>query len=334
LHMARRVGFGVWPNMAIGDALAAVREAEKRGFESAWIVESSLTPGKDAVSYLGALAVSTQRIGLATGVINLFSRSATLVASTMATLDEMSKGRIILGIGTGHWLISSYHSITFQEPLARMREYVEVFRKLVSGERVDYEGKHLRVKGLKLNLQPFRQRIPVYVATVSERLARVAGEVADGVLFVLTSPAKVTELVKTVREGAESAGRSFDDVDVACYLPTFMMKDAEKAMRGARHTVASYGRSIHYRRLYRRMGYRKEADLLKDAWTSGELEKAIAQVTERMAKELVVVGSSEECLKRVEDFRRAGVKLPIVQPLYTPGDLDSNVKPCISAFGT
>ncbi len=319
--------------MPITDTLTAVREAEKRGFESAWVIESSLTPGKDAISYLGALSVSTERIGLATGVINPFSRSATLIASTMATLDEMSKGRIILGIGTGHWVISSYHSIDFRDPLNRMREYIDVIQKLESGTQVNYEGKYLHVKNLKLNLQPFRERIPIYVATVSERLARVAGEVADGVLFVLVSPSRVKELVKAVREGTESANRSFDAVDVACYLPTFLMKDGEKAMKGARQTVAGYGRSVHYRRLYRKMGYRKEADLLRDAWAKGNIETALSQVPEQMAQELILVGSPDDCIKRVEEYRRAGVKLPLIQPSYTPGDLDSNVRPSIETFG-
>jgi len=324
----------VWSNMPIGDALTSVREAEKRGFESAWVIESSLTPGKDAISCLGALAVSTDRIRLATGVINLFSRSAALIASTMATLDEMSKGRMILGIGTGHVVITPYHSIEFRDPLNRMREYLAVFNQLVAGDNVNYEGRYLHVKNLKLNLQPFRKKIPVYVATVGERLAKVAGEIADGVLFVLTSPARTAELVKAAEEGARKAGRSLDDIDVACYLPTFIMADAEKAMKGARQTVAGYGRSVFYRRLYRKMGFKIEADHLKDAWARGGMEDAIAQIPEPMAKELVLVGSPEGCVRRVEEYRRAGVKLPLIQPFYSPGDLNSNVKPCIEAFGT
>ena len=328
------MAFGVWPNMPIVDTLASVKEAEKRGFESAWVVESSLAPAKDAISYLGAFAVSTDHIGLATGVINIFSRSATLIASSLATLDEMSKGRMILGIGTGHVAITPYHSVKFRDPLNRMREYVTVFRQLISGGSVKFQGKHLRVDGLKLGLQPFRQHIPVYIATVGERLARVAGEIADGVLFVLTSPPQVAELVKAVREGAEAAGRSSHDVDVACYLPTFMMKDGEKSMRGARQTVAGYGRSVFYRRLYRKMGYPKEAELLREAWIRGDMEQAIARVPERMARELVLVGSPDECVRRVEEYKRAGVELPVIQPFYVLGDLDSNVRPSIKAFGT
>jgi len=320
--------------MTIGDTLTSVKEAEKRGFESAWVVESSLTPGKDAISYLGALSVSTERIGLATGIINVFSRSVTLIASTMATLDEMSKARMILGIGTGHWVISPYHSMDFSDPINRMREYIDVFRKLVGGSQVNYEGKHIQIRNLKLNLQPVRQRIPIYVATVSERLASVAGEIADGVIFVLVSPNRARELVKAVQEGAEKANRPFGEVDVACYLPTFLMEDGERVMKEARQTVAGYGRSIHYRRLYRKMGYRQEADLLKEAWAKGGMENALLQVPERMARDLLIVGSSQDCLKRVNEYRRAGVKLPVIQPSYTPGDLDSNVRPCIETFGS
>lgn len=328
-----RVGFGVWPGMPISDAITAVRKAEKQGFESAWVVESSLTPGKDAISYLGALAVTTERIQLASGVINPFSRSPTLIASTMATLDEMSKGRMILGLGTGHVVIAPFHSVAFHDPLERVREYVEVFRRLIAGNAVNYEGKHVHIKNLKLNLQPHRKRIPVYLAAVSERLAKVAGEIADGVLFVLVTPSRVTQLVSALREGAKVAGLASDSLDVASYLPAFVMEDREKAMMAARQTVAGYARSIFYRRLYRRMGFRKEADSLKEAWEKAGMEEAIGCVPDRMAKELVLVGSAEECLKRVEEYRRAGVGLPVIQPFYSPVDPESNVNLCLRIFG-
>jgi alkanesulfonate monooxygenase SsuD/methylene tetrahydromethanopterin reductase-like flavin-dependent oxidoreductase (luciferase family) len=320
--------------MPINDAMTAVREAERRGFESAWIVESSLTPGKDAISYLGALAVSTERIKLATGVINIFSRSATLIASTMATLDEMSKGRMILGIGTGHWVMSPYHSVEFHDPLNRMREYIAVNRQLTTGSDVNFPGKQVNIRKLKLNIRPYRQRIPIYVATVSEKLARIAGEIADGVLLVLVTPTRLTELVKAAHEGAESVKRSTDSVDIACYLPTFFMGDHEKALAQARQTIAGYGRSKHYRRLYRNMGYSKEADLLKEAWSTTGMENAMSQVPETMVRDLVLVGSREDCIKRVGEYRRSGANLIVVQPAYAPADLDSNVRPCIDAFGS
>jgi alkanesulfonate monooxygenase SsuD/methylene tetrahydromethanopterin reductase-like flavin-dependent oxidoreductase (luciferase family) len=320
--------------MPFRDAVISVKEAEKRGFESTWIVESTLNPGKDAVSYLGALAVSTERIQLATGVITPFSRSITLIASTMATLDEISNGRIILGIGTGHIQTSSYHSIDFRDPLIRIREYVEVFQQLINGSSVNHEGRCLRIQNLKLNVHPIRQRIPVYLATVSEQLARIAGEIADGVIFIMTSPLRVGQLVNAVAAGAESAGRSISEVDVACYLPCFMMEDRETSLRAARHTVAGYGRSVFYRRLYRKMGYRKEADLVKDAWEKGDVENAISQVPEPMARDLTVVGSPEECVRRIEEYRRIGVKLPIIQAFYGQGDLESNVMMCLRTFGT
>ena len=327
-----RVGFGVWSNMPIGDAMACVKEAEKQGFESTWVVESSLTPGKDAVSYLGALAVSTKHIRLATGAINIFSRSATLIASTMATLDEMSKGRMILGIGTGHDVVTGYHSIRFQDPLNRILEYVEVFRQLVRGGTVNYKGNYIQIENLKLNLQPYREKIPVYVATVGRRLARIAGEVADGVLFVLTSPSRVGELTESVREGARDAGRAMDDVDVACYLPTFAMEDTETALRVARQTVAGYARSKFYRRLYAKMGYGKEAQQLAEAWAKAGMQEAVSTVPERMARELVLVGTLDECKRRLAEYRRLGVKLPVIQPYYTLGDLNSNVRRCIERF--
>lgn len=327
-----RIGLCLSPNMAITDALQAVKHAEERGYESAWVVESSLAPGADAISTLGALAISTKKIALATGVINIFSRSATLIASTMASLDLMSNGRMILGIGTGHAFTTHYHSVKFSDPLDRMREYIDVFRRLVAGERVNFIGKHLQITDLKLNLNPYRKRIPVYVATVSEKLARIAGEIADGVLFVLTSPLKVRELVKAAREGVARSGRQFEEFDIANYLPVFMVDDADNCMRAARRTLVHYGKSKFYRRLYRSMGYRKEADLLKEAWAKGDIENAELLLPERMVKDLLIIGSREECMGRINEYRIAGVKLPLIQPFYTPGNLESGVTPTIDTF--
>jgi len=318
--------------MLVNDVVEAVREAEAAGFESAWVAESSLMPGRDAISYLGALAVSTERIRLATGIINVFSRSATLIASTLATLDEMSSGRMILGIGTGHAVMGDYHSVPFKEPVSRLREYVSVIRKLVAGEQVNFEGEYVAVRGLKLNVRPSREGIPVYVATVSERLAEAAGEFADGVLFFLMNPARVRELSESVARGAKSVGRSADDVDVACYLPVFAMSDPNESIQLARQTVASYARSIFYRRLFRRMGFRKETAAVKEAWDRGGV--AASEVPEHMAKDLVIVGSPDQCRKRLEDYLAAGVRLPIIQPYCRAGDLDSNVRPTVEAFSS
>jgi alkanesulfonate monooxygenase SsuD/methylene tetrahydromethanopterin reductase-like flavin-dependent oxidoreductase (luciferase family) len=327
-----KLGLGIWPNMQVRDAIRASREAEKVGFDSVWVVESSLNPGKDAISYLGALSVSTDKIRLGSGVINLFSRSATLIASTMATLDEISGGRIILGIGTGHSVINEYHSVKFSDPVQRMREYVEVIRMLVNGERVSYDGRDVRVEGLKLNLNPIRCRIPIYIATVSEQLARLAGEIGDGVIFVLNSASRIGYLVEATLEGARRAGKPASDIEISCYLPTFMMNDVEEATDAAKRTVANYGRSKFYRRLYGRMGYKAEAELLAESWKKGDSKRALDSVGEKMAKDLTIVGSESECLKRVEDYRRAGITLPIIQPCYVKNEIDSNVMKCINVF--
>lgn len=329
-YAMERTGFGVWPAMTMAETMEATKVAEENGFESAWVVESSLNPGKDSISVLGGLAVTTQKIKLGTGIINIFSRTATLVASTAATLDDMSGGRMILGLGTGHRVMGQYHSVEFDDPLMRMREYVTTIKKLVAGEVCNFEGRFVSVKNLKLNLQPVRKKIPIYVAAVSPKMARLAGEIGDGSFSVLNSPRQMEQLIAEVKKGAEAAGRSFNEVDIVCYLPAFIMEDYERALSAARRVIANYGSSIFYRRLYKRMGYGREAELMEAAWRKGSLEEAQTAVNEKMAKDITLLGTTEECRKRIGEYRRAGVKLPVIQPFHVAGNLTANVIPSLN----
>jgi alkanesulfonate monooxygenase SsuD/methylene tetrahydromethanopterin reductase-like flavin-dependent oxidoreductase (luciferase family) len=324
------VGYGVWPTMPFPDILHSVKEAESTGLVSAWVVESTLNPSRDCVSILGALAAHTSRIMLGTGIINIFTRTPTLIASTAATLDQMSGGRVILGLGSGHRdQIRNFHSVPFERPLQRMREYVQAIKSVLTNEVANFQGEFVKISGLRLGVRPSGESIPILVASVGRRMAEIAGEVADGAILTLVSPARARELRDSMEAGAKSAGRDPRQLKIACYLPTFLGDNRPSAVQSAKKVVGSYAASPFYRRLFVEMGYPKEARAIANSYAESKLSEVPNHVTEEMAEAITVIGTAEDCRRRIEEYRHAGVNIPILQPLHTGGTIERNVLPAL-----
>src|SRR5438445_8848419 len=151
-------------SLAFPEAVELAQRAEALGFESVWMPEAY---GTDAVSILGALAARTERIRLGTGIVNVFSRMPALLAQTAATLDLISGGRFILGLGTsGHQVVSGWHGMAFDRPLVRMRESIAIVREVLRRERLEFRGEVFQLdKGLKLLARPVRATVPIFLAT-------------------------------------------------------------------------------------------------------------------------------------------------------------------------
>src|SRR6266700_1070368 len=166
-------------SLAFPEAVELAQRAEALGFESVWMPEAY---GTDAISILGALAARTQRIRLGTGIVNVFSRTPALLAQTAATLDLISGGRFILGLGTsGHQVVSGWHGMAFDQPLLRMRETIAIVRQVLRRDRLIFEGEVFHLdKGLKLLARPVRDTVPIFLATLTPGGLRLTGELADG----------------------------------------------------------------------------------------------------------------------------------------------------------
>ena len=204
------------------------RLAEARGYESIWVPEGS---GKDAFSQLTAYALSTQRVQLGTGIAIIYSRTPSLLAMTAGTLDHASGQRAILGLGIGHRQgIEQGHGVTFGRPMRRMREYVATIRAILRGENIP-EATEMPVKRFRLEFTPERATLPIYVAALGPRMCQLAGEIADGVLMNWATTTYVKEAIGNVRLGAERAGRTSADVDIACYIRAAVGPDVSGHVR-------------------------------------------------------------------------------------------------------
>jgi F420-dependent oxidoreductase-like protein len=209
--------------------IAFVQAADRLGYDVLWIAE---VYGWDAFTVLTDIACHTERIKLGTGIINVFSRSPALIAQSAASLDHISGGRFILGLGTsGHQVIEGWHGVKFERGVRRLRETAEIVRTILKRERVTFEGEIFQLgMGLKLITHPVRDQIPIYLATLTPAGIALAGEIADGWIPVFFSPRHwETVLRPSLAKGAERAGRSLDELSICVYQTVVVTDDVEAA---------------------------------------------------------------------------------------------------------
>src|SRR5881275_1598825 len=237
MHLGLHIGY--WGlGLTADEQLRLVREAESLGVDSVWSAEAY---GSDAATVLGWLAAQTESIKLGSAIFQMPGRSPAMTAMTAATIDQLSNGRMILGIGSsGPQVAEGWHGQRFARQLQRTREYVAVVRMALARERVEFHGETLELplpdgpgKALKLTISPVQERIPVYLAAIGPKNTALAGEIADGWIPTLFSPEHVSELRPLLEEGAQRSGKSLADFDIAPTVSLCITDDLE----GARNTM-------------------------------------------------------------------------------------------------
>src|SRR6266481_9522585 len=189
------------------------RVADEAGAHSIWVAEAW---GRDAFTSLTLLAEHTRRIGLATGIVNTYSRTPGALAQHFATLDELSGGRMIIGLGTsGPQVIEHFHGVTFNPPLTRMREYVDIINLLMAGQPLNYDGKLFKLsRGFTLRFEPVRKHIPIYIASLNRKSVEYTAQAADGWMPVMIPLRGLRQTIDGFRAIVQAAGRSPSAVTV------------------------------------------------------------------------------------------------------------------------
>ncbi len=295
------------------ELIKVAQAAESLGYETIFMAESW---GRDVFTLLTLLALNTKRIKLATGIAGIWARSPTMTAQTAASLDNMSDGRFILGLGTGNPLVvEEWHGQEFKRPLQRTREFTEIVRMVISGQRLDYQGKLFKFNG---SFQPVnkgpRDRIPVYIAAIGPRLTELAGEIADGWMPVYAVLPKFHILKGHLDIGAQRAGRDPSAIDIALCIVTCVDEDEEWARLQFRERLALRvgGMGDRYHDLMCRSGFKEEADGIRATWTQGDHKRAAALVTDEMVDNMTIIGKPELCRERLETCYSVGVNMPIL----------------------
>ncbi len=317
----RRLGLYL-QDMHIRDMVSYSRIAEQYGFESVWVAESRLA--RDAVVPATAIATDTNRIKVGTGVINTWTRNAALIAQTFATLDELSNGRVLLGLGAWWDPLARKVGIKRTKPLQCMREYVQIIRSLLRAEEVNFEGEFVKMDGVKLDMlhgtgeRP--RAIPIFVGGTGFKMLELAGEIADGVLLnYLVSPKYNEDALSSIKRGAEKAGRRMDEIDTAQLIACSVDEDPDKAVRLAKnHVTMTLGQQPH---IMKASGVKDEliraVQERMGGWPAkpGGIERATELVPDDVVRMLTASGSPEDCRKKIAEYVATGCKSPLLLPL-------------------
>jgi F420-dependent oxidoreductase-like protein len=321
------LNLGYWGlGLTAADQAALALEAEAAGFDSIWTAEAY---GSDAATPLAWFAAKTERVKLGAAILQMPGRSPAMTAMTAVTLDHLSGGRFLLGIGTsGPQVAEGWHGQRFGKQLARTREYVEIVRKALARERLVYEGETYTLplpdgpgKALKLMLGPVQERMPIYIAAIGPKNTQLTGEIADGWLPVFFSPEHVGDSRALLEEGAARAGRSLNGFDIAPTVQVSIDDDVDRARDVMRPFVALYVGGMgsreknFYNELVRRYGFEEAAREIQDLYLDGKKEEAAAAIPPALIDQVTIAGPREKVRERLEVYRSAGVGTLIVSPM-------------------
>ena len=266
--------------------------------------------GEDAFTSLAQLAAITSRIRIGTSIVPIFARSPANIAMTALNMDVMSEGRFFLGLGaSGQLVIEDLHGEAFEKPLTRMREYIDIIRKAMRGERLDHDGEFFQIKRFRLRFEAYRPNLPIYIASLSPRTLRMTGELADGWLPIYLAPSRMQAVVADLKAGAEAAGRSLDDITISPQVSIYVTDDIPKARDTERHHIAFYigGMGVFYHQYMHRIGFGEESDLIREAYLARERDRAAQLVTDEMVDAMTIIGNPQQCRDQMQTFFDAGV---------------------------
>lgn len=316
--MAERFGLGVTNCRTAQNVVDAVAEAERLGAEIAFIAEDINC--RDAFQLASLSARATSRIRLSTGVVNPFTRNPTSLAMAVATLDEVSNGRAVLGLGTSSpSLIEGQMGIPAAGSLSVMQEATEIVRGLLGGEEVSYPGRHFTYRSARLEVPTVQGRIPVFFAAMGPKMLQLTGRLADGVLLnVGASTDYVRWAVEHIEMGVREAGRDSSDVTIAAWLTAYVTDDYAEGMRNAKEWLAGMLSIPRQGELLLQQAGFDTAILTgirshHSAYPhTGDKAAAASLIPDEVAESLALIGTANRVRERITEYRAAGVEIPVL----------------------
>jgi len=320
------VRLGVTPPVEVAGMRAGVDlavRAESLGYTDVWTAEVGAV---DAFAPLAAVAVRTERVRLGTGLIPVYTRPPALVAMSAAAIQELSGGRFVLGIGASSpAIVGGWMGMPFTDPVERVEEYVVLVREMLAGHKVSHDGPTVRSDGFRLQVAVERP-VPIHVGALGPRMCRLAGRLADGVLFFLMTPAGVRRALEEVATGAREAGRDPTEVEAFIRLPVVQGEPEDLVRFMARRMLTGYATVPAYNASLARQGFDAEAEAIAEAWAAGERDRATESFTDRMVEETFLFGDAAACRARIDEFRDAGITTPVLMPLSVAGSPEERAR--------
>jgi alkanesulfonate monooxygenase SsuD/methylene tetrahydromethanopterin reductase-like flavin-dependent oxidoreductase (luciferase family) len=301
------VGTFISAGRSLETALQRVERAEALGYESVYTTHIA---GRDSLIVLAAYASRTERIQLGTGVLPIYSRTPVASAQAAATIDELSGGRMVLGLGVAHQVtVENWFGTTIGKPVREMRDYAGIVRAIFRGEDPPQSERfHTRFRFMGYAARP---DLPLYIAALSPAMLRLAGQIGDGVMLWLCNPNYIRDVVvPEVTEGRKRAGKTLEGFDVVAAVPAAITEDMETARASLRSELIPYFSLPFYRAMIERSGFGDEIGAFDEAMQRGAAEAAAAAISDRFLEQLTAIGSAADAEASVRRYLEAGATSP------------------------
>jgi len=299
-----RIACSLGSLLSVNQILDCSQILSKTSVESIWIPE---TWGMENFSMLSMVSQKAPKPQIGSSIINVFSRSPSSIAMGAATVDTISNGRLILGLGTSSAsIVEDFHGYEFKNPVLRMMEYVEIIKLVLSGKPVNYTGKIFNLKNFTLLIKPPREKIPIFLAAINQKMVELTWNIGDGVIFYLRPIDEMKKTIKTMQSKRK--------IDVTCQIITCVSHDSEIALERCKKTLAFY---VSVGKIYRdflaKNGFESETRNIFEEFKKSGFNSNYELVTDKMINSLTITGDPETCLKQLQKFKEIGVNLPIIQ---------------------
>jgi len=310
--MQRRLGitlpFDPFINRRIGET---VRLADECGYTDGWSFEGNSC---DAFSPLAAMAMLSSKLRFGTAIVPIYTRSAALIAMSAATVQNLSGGRFVLGLGiSSPTIVENWMSVPYVKTHTRTRETVAAVRAIMKGEKYSVDGKSMKISGFRLDLALDVPPPPIYLGAQGAAMCRMAGEIGDGLITNFVTTDSLPGMIEHTREGMRSVGKDASQLDVVCRINVAVGEDAAIARSMFKRNLAAYITVPGYNKFFKEIGYENEAGKAMELWNRGERKQALESLPEEMVEKIYVFGSAKECRMRIDEFFKAGVTTTALQ---------------------
>jgi alkanesulfonate monooxygenase SsuD/methylene tetrahydromethanopterin reductase-like flavin-dependent oxidoreductase (luciferase family) len=310
---------------------ALAQLAEKHGFNCAWGGEAN---NKDPTVMLAAIAAVTTRLNIGSAVYHILGRTPATLALQAVGLDELSRGRFSLGIGSSNPTIAKWHGQNLDHPLGRVEEYLKIVRDAMRGEKLNFQGEFFTAQNFKMAFRPSGRRIPIYLAAFGPKMTRLAGRLTDGVLINMANPTEIRRIVKEAKRGAEEVGKDPSTVEIICKIRCTIAQSYEAAREALSHALTYYALADYYGDLLARMGFAAEVEAMRAAWRSSGFHAARKCVTDRLFEGLPLIAatSADDIVKQIKAYQEAGATRIILPYVAASDDVAGEVKHFITGW--
>lgn len=299
-----RLAYSLGSLLSVYQVLECSQKLSRYRPDTVWIPE---TWGMENFSMLSMVSQNIAQSKIGSSIINIYSRSPSLLAMGAVTVDTISKGRLVLGLGTSSKpIVEDFHGSKFENPVSRMEEYVKIIQLATTGNKVNFNGKYFKLKDFSLLIKPPREKIPIYLAAVNKKMVDLAWSISDGVIFYLRP---LYELKNTIKKM-----QAKKTIDVSCQIITCVSEDSEKARDRAKKTLAFYvSVGDIYRRFLEENGFSNESQNIFEEYKKSGFTANHEFVTDKMLDSLTISGEPDECKNQLRRFKESGINLPILQ---------------------